>query len=217
MFKACLSLLLAVMGVFSIANRAEASVVLTGTGTPGHTGWNYVHFHHAGGSLSINVLASGWSGGPTGVGERDSAMVLFRDDGSPNGSLTGTWIGTYFSANFLLGAGSLTGGAGPYADGPIGFSGDNDPYVFFSSLAAEDYVLAIARDPPGFVSDVEGRARRDDLSVGRVVGDYQITFSADVTFGGNPVPVSEPGLAVLLFTGLGAMGIVGRRRRSTRS
>ena len=76
---------------FLSSAAAQASTVVQGT--IGINQWAYLPFSYSGGTLDINVLASSWTGGPTGVGLADSEIFLFADNGSPIGNLTGTLVG----------------------------------------------------------------------------------------------------------------------------
>jgi hypothetical protein len=186
----------------SVTGRSEAATVIVGSSTAASLTWDYVFFTHSGGALTIDVRAESWTGGPTGSGARDPVIVLFKDNSSPIGGLTGAFVGIYDDIGFFLGAGSASGGG--FADGSVS---SNDSFAKFVSLSAGPYVLGVGR-AAGFIESNELRARVNSAT--GLTGDYQLTFSPSVTFGATPVP--EPETYAMLLAGLGLLGFSTRRR-----
>jgi len=173
----------------------HAATVVTGTvGNSG--GWGFVRYSHPGGALMIDILAAGWTGGPTGHGIDDTLITWHVDDGSPLTAFTGAFLALNDDA--------------PFPDGRMdGSTSGADSLLNFSDLAAGDYLLAIGHCCLPFLGD--SRASSNNLAP---YLDYQVTFSAEsltATVSAVPVPA-----AVWLF-GSGLLGLVGISRRKPAS
>ncbi len=190
--------LLKLLGVaFSLSLLSLSAQATVVQGTLGTNQWNYIPFTYSGGALDINVLANGWTGGPTGSGLPDSYIYLFANNGSPIGALTGSLI-NYDDDSTAPGWNS---------DGStIGL----DSYLPGQSLSGGSYILAISRF---YVSEANARANSFSGS-SSYSGDYQVTFSQTVGIDGNTVSaVPLPAALPLLASALGGLGLFGWRRR----
>jgi hypothetical protein len=184
-------------GLFFFSASAGA-VTAVDRSVPGNNLWDYVYFHHSGGALTIDIWSDNWTGGPTGVGIYDSWIAVLADDGSLPGALTGEFIGF----NDDAGTDFPTVGA---ADGST-FSLDS--FLDLGTLGAGDYILAV-----GACCHVEAEVRSNaDSNITQSDFDYRATFSQNVDVGGVDV-VPLPAALPLFATGLGAMGLLGWRRK----
>ena len=77
--------------VFVAVTVQSASATVLNRSVPGVELWDHVFFNHSGGDLIIDILARDFNGGPN-EGIHDSLIILFEDDGSPIGALTGAFV-----------------------------------------------------------------------------------------------------------------------------
>ena len=176
----------------------QAATVINRT-ADGNGQWDYVFYTHTGGTLSIDILANGWTGGPTG-GIEDSYIEFYVNDGSPIDSLTGPLVGWNDDSD----PGFATGGA---ADGS---TSTLDSFLRLPGLLAGNYILAVGQcchETPG----TNARTNTESNLPGGEAGglDYRVTFTSEVLGSEVPVPAALP----LFATGLAALGLLARRRK----
>ena len=187
-----------IIGALSLLVCMNASATLVYDGSVSESGdWGFLTFDHTGGDLSINALANGWTGGPTGHGIDDIYLSLFVNDGSPLTAFTGA----------LVGANDDAWNSEAYADGS---TYGLDSYLSLN-LGSGSYLLAISHCCTQFYGNSESWSgiHAPDL-------DYRLTFSQDVHItgvDGQAVDVSEPASLLLMALGLLGLGI-GRRRQA---
>jgi hypothetical protein len=140
-------------------------------------------------NLSVDILASSWTGGPTGSGISDSWIQLFVNNGSPIGNLTGALLATNDDS-------SLT-----FADGSVSVL---DSFLTVN-LAAGNYILAVA-SCCHFGAEADARTATNSSAS----GDYRVTFSDGVTVAGA---VPEPSTWAMMMLGFAGVGFLAYRRR----
>ncbi|RZI79508.1 MAG: hypothetical protein EOP38_25215 [Rubrivivax sp.] len=160
--------------------------------------WGFVNFVHNGGKLSINALANGYSGGPTGHGIDDIYLSVFANDGSPRSAFTGALI-TSNDDNSSLEA---------FADGS---TTSLDSFINIDNLDPGNYTVVIGhccnnfanyRNDQVFASGVHDYSR-----------DYKLTFKGDVVVGSVP----EPEMFALAAVGLLVVGASVRNKRKAQT
>lgn len=184
----------AALMALSAGGAAQAATIVRGSidsisGRPGFIEVDYWDFTvNSAGTVSIDVLANGIDFG-NGTSYLDSHLRLFRNDGSLNAS---DFITGNDDASLRRGSrdGSVSG-----LDSFLSRSLDIGSYT----LAISDYFLSTREAVAGL--------QRDTIFGG--VGDYQLTFTGDVTVAGvdDAEPTSVPEPASLL--GLLAVGAFG--------
>ncbi|MBN8988838.1 MAG: PEP-CTERM sorting domain-containing protein [Rhizobiales bacterium] len=179
-------LTLATAATFS--GNAHAAAVVDRS-VSANIGWDYVNFFYSGGNLSIDILASGWTGGPTGHGIADSWIQLFVDDGSQIGNLTGALLGTNDDHGGVF-DGSISG---------------LDSFLAVN-LAAGNYILAVA-SCCHYGSEADARTATNSSAS----GDYRVTFSDGVTVAGA---IPEPSTWAMMILGFAGVGFMAYRRRN---
>lgn len=170
-----------------------APVVVSGSIQGPNGTWGFVDFVHNGGALSINALANGYTGGPTGQGIDDTYLALFADDGSSRSAFTGALMATSDDSGSPL----------AFSDGS---TSSLDSLIDLPDLVAGKYTLAIGRCCNSFAF-----YRNDQLLTSGIQGDkrdYQLTFTGNVVVASVP----EPGYASLGLLGLAGLGLAIRRR-----
>lgn len=167
---------------------------VTGTVEGPQGSWGFVDFTHNGGSLSINALAYGYTGGPTGQGIDDIYISIFTNDGSPRTAFTGNLVASNDDNN----------ADEAFADGSTSAL---DSFINIDSLNPGNYTAVIGRCCNRF----EYYRNEQQLFSGVQDGmrDYQLTFKGDVLVSAVP----EPGKFALTALGLALVGGVVRRKR----
>jgi hypothetical protein len=184
----------AALMALSAGGAAQAATIVRGSidsipGLPGFIEVDYWDFTvNSAGTVEIDVLANGIDFG-NGASGLNSYLRLFKNDGSLN-------VSDFIKHNDNA---SLRRGG---RDGSV----SNFDSFLSKSLDIGSYTLAIS---DGFLSNREAVAglQRDTIWGG--TGDYQLTFTGDVTVAGvdNAEPTSVPEPASLL--GLLAVGAFG--------
>jgi hypothetical protein len=189
---------------FVNASDLQAATVITGE-VPGGDQWGYVHYVHTGGDLSIDILASGWTGGINGEGIPDPYIEFYVDDGSSPGpfpaGLTGAFVGANDDSDLFF----ATGGD---ADG----STDTlDSFLHVLNLDPGNYILAIGHFDPDRTSEEDARDNEGANLPPRENGqwDYRVTFTSTPVVSEVPVPTALP----LFVTGLAGLALLARRRK----
>ena len=211
--KSMLSLAAAFTFAAGTASAVTTTVVDVGHATYYRTdSFNYyvemsqTRFSTAGGLTTIDILGSGWTGGPSGAGNGDPYLYLFRDDGSLD------------AADFV--AQDDDGGLG--SDGSTSWL---DSYLSLS-LAAGDYIAMVGYCCDGFsgadatdAGVLQGYQNLSDfawLSEPRTVyisGDHQVTITGeDIVLNASAVPL--PATLPLLGAAFVAAAAASRRRRA---
>lgn len=169
-------------------------VVVSGSVGGPQGSWGFVNFTHNGGSLSINALAAGYTGGTTGQGIDDIYLAVFTNNGSPRTSFTGTLVG---SNDDSITAEGLSDGS----------TSGLDSYITFDYLNPGDYTVVI-----GHCCNRFEYYRNEQLRFSGVhdaYRDYKLTFVGDVTVTSVPEP------EVLAMTAVGLL-VVGAHIRNKR-
>ncbi|RZI79507.1 MAG: hypothetical protein EOP38_25210 [Rubrivivax sp.] len=176
--------------------KPPVPVVLEVSGTVGgpNGSWGFVDFVHNGGKLSIDALANGYTGGPTGHGIADIYLGLFANDGSPRSAFTGAFLA---SNDDSASPNGLRDGS----------TSSLDSYLNIDDLAAGRYTVAIGsccnrfdfyRNEGMLFSGIRDQFR-----------DYKLTFTGNVV-----VPsVPEPEVFGLIAVGLLVVGANARKRK----
>lgn len=142
------------------------------------------------GVTTFDVLARGFTSGPSSQGLRDSMIRIARDDGSLD------------SSDFLF--------MNDDSSTSLGSDGSTSLFDSFLSvnLNAGDYLFFIG----AFNLEVSEILNDSFSSPGASsAGDYQLTFSDNANFG-STASVSEPASLALFGLGLCGLGLVRKRR-----
>lgn len=168
---------LALTGAALLASPADATVTVNGT-VPAN-GIDYIFFSFAGGPLSIATNSSG------ATPLEDPEIMLFVNNGSPVGALTGTLVGSDDD-------GGLT---------------QLNALLELSALSSGNYVLAVGN----FMLE-ESEARSGVADFPLVPETFTTTFTSRVNVTiGQAVP--EPATWMTMLLGFGLAGAALRRRR----
>jgi hypothetical protein len=173
--------LIAILAGLALANPADA---LTLTRIVNAFSVDYVTFSTSGNGLTIDIFGNGFRGGTSPLGLFDSEIVVFQDNNSPIGALTGTLI-----------ASNLDGGSTASTGFGDGSTSTNDSFLALPSLSSGSYILAV-----GNLILTESEARSGIANTPTGDRDYQVTFTGD--FVTTAVPFEfNPGLGLMLLAG----------------
>lgn len=193
----------AALMAFGTVATAQAATIVTGSitkPTPETTTVDYFNFSvNTANTVTIDVLAFpiDFGNGPSGL---DSQIYLFTNDGSLDAS-------DFIASNdegFSLG----------FSDGSVSVS---DSYLS-QFLDVGNYTLAIS-DYLFSLNEAVAGIQTDSNPLIRDLGDYQITFTGDVTVGNPSTSVPEPtsALSLLAFGTLGAGSMLKRKKATVKA
>ncbi len=184
---------------FGTVATAQAATIVTGSitqPTPETTTVDYFNFSvNTAGTVTMDVLAQGIDFG-NGISGLDSQLYLFTNNSSLDAS---DFIATNDDDLSLLG----------FSDGSVN---SLDSYLS-QFLDIGNYILAISEYNFSLDEAVAG-IQTDPNFLGLNNGDYQITFTGDVTVGNPSTSVPEPTstLGLLAFGTLGAGSMLKRKK-----
>jgi len=147
------------MASFGLLAPVQANIVIGSVARSGQ--WGAIQFNYTGGGLTIDSLANGYTGGPTGSGIDDITLTLLIDNGSPLTAFTGSLVAFNDDRSPSF---SIDGSTSP-----------RDSTITLPALASNSYLLAIGHTPGQFLGNISSGS-----GIATAASDYKITFSADV-------------------------------------